>query len=106
MVELVNSDFWEAPLDCKKARILCKRSPRKRSNKIPGAKVKTKCENREIQVTLTKIPETWSHPWELNSGPHAQKARTKACFKRRATAVLSWLDCSTTLARLGLRRRI
>ena len=30
----------------------------------------------------------------------------KACFKRRATAVLSWLDCSTTLARLGFRRRI
>ena len=25
---------------------------------------------------------------------------TKACFKRRATAVLSWLDCSSTVARL------
>ena len=24
---------------------------------------------------------------------------TKACFKRRATAVLSWLDCSSTVAR-------
>ena len=24
---------------------------------------------------------------------------TKACFKRRATAVLSWLDCSSTEAR-------
>ena len=24
---------------------------------------------------------------------------TKACFKRRATAVLSWLDCSLTVAR-------
>ena len=24
---------------------------------------------------------------------------TKACFKRRATAVLSWLDCSSTAAR-------
>ena len=23
---------------------------------------------------------------------------TKACFKRRATAVLSWLDCSSTVA--------
>ena len=23
----------------------------------------------------------------------------KACFKRRATAVLSWLDCSSTAAR-------
>ena len=34
---------------------------------------------------------------------------SKACFKRRATAVLSWLDCSstgTTLARLSSRRRI
>ena len=30
----------------------------------------------------------------------------KACFKRRATAVLSWLDFSTTLARLGFIRRI
>ena len=28
----------------------------------------------------------------------AMKA-TKACFKRRATAVLSWLDCSSTAAR-------
>ena len=26
--------------------------------------------------------------------------RSKACFKRRATAVLSWLDCSSTVARL------
>ena len=25
--------------------------------------------------------------------------KTKACFKRRATAVLSWLDCSSTAAR-------
>ena len=25
---------------------------------------------------------------------------TEACFKRRATAVLSWLDCSSTVARL------
>ena len=24
---------------------------------------------------------------------------TKACLKRRATAVLSWLDCSLTVAR-------
>ena len=24
---------------------------------------------------------------------------TKACFKRRPTAVLSWLDCSLTVAR-------
>ena len=24
---------------------------------------------------------------------------TKACFKRRATGVLSWLDCSSTAAR-------
>ena len=26
--------------------------------------------------------------------------RLKASFKRRATAVLSWLDCSSTVARL------
>ena len=32
--------------------------------------------------------------------------RPKACFKRRATAVLSWFDCSTTAARVGFRRRI
>ena len=25
--------------------------------------------------------------------------RLKACFKRRATAVLSWLDCGSTTAR-------
>ena len=25
--------------------------------------------------------------------------RPKACFKRRATAVLSWFDCSSTAAR-------
>ena len=35
----------------------------------------------------------------------------RACFERRATAMQSWfdcssLDCSTTLARLGFRRRI
>ena len=29
-----------------------------------------------------------------------------ARFKRRAIAVPSWLDCSTTVARLGFRRRI
>ena len=34
------------------------------------------------------------------------KKKTEACFKRRATAVLNWLDCSTTLARLVFRRRI
>ena len=28
----------------------------------------------------------------------------QAWFKRRAAAVLSWLDFSTTLARLGFRR--
>ena len=29
-----------------------------------------------------------------------------ACFKRRATAMLSWLDCSSTAAQLGFRRQI
>ena len=29
-----------------------------------------------------------------------------ACFKRHATAVLSWLDCSSTAAQLGFRRQI
>ena len=38
--------------------------------------------------------KSWLRPWN------------KACFKRRATAVLSWLDCSPTAARLGFRRRI
>ena len=27
------------------------------------------------------------------------QCESKACFKRRATAVLSWLDCSSTAAR-------
>ena len=29
----------------------------------------------------------------------------QAVLKRRATAMLSWFDCSTTLARLDFRRR-
>ena len=28
-----------------------------------------------------------------------QQQESKACFKRRATTVLSWLDCSSTAAR-------
>ena len=29
----------------------------------------------------------------------SNKNKAKACFKRRATAVISWLDCSSTTAR-------
>ena len=43
---------------------------------------------------------------KVNKSECRGKHHTKACFKRRATALLSWLDCSTTLARLGFRRRI
>ena len=35
-----------------------------------------------------------------------QQQESKARFKRRATTVLSWLDCSSTAARLGFRCRI
>ena len=38
--------------------------------------------------------------------PAVAVMKTKACFKRRATAVLSGLDCSSTAARLGFRRRV
>ena len=58
---------------------------------------------------------------ESPRGPHTHAREKKkrlsvfhtlrACFERRATAMQSWfdcssLDCSTTLARLGFRRRI
>ena len=38
--------------------------------------------------------------------PDSTVISSNAHFKRRATAVPSWLDCSTTVARLGFRRRI
>ena len=58
--------------------------------------------------------EGWSHHQGLrpllfsNSGVGyiyipQEPDKCKACFKRRATAVLSWLDCSMTI---GFRRRI
>ena len=51
--------------------------------------------------------EVWSHHRGLcpllfsNSGVGSfyipqEPGKCKACFKRRATAVLSWLDCNTT----------
>ena len=43
---------------------------------------------------------------KVNRSECRGKHHTKACFKHRATALLSWLDCSTTIARLGFRRRI
>ena len=43
---------------------------------------------------------------KVNKSECRGKHHTKACFKRRATALLSWLDCSTTIARHGFRRRI
>ena len=36
---------------------------------------------------------------------HKSQWLSYACFKRRATAVLSGVDCSTTRARRGFRRR-
>ena len=37
---------------------------------------------------------------------HQWGKKDMACFKRHATAVLSWLDCSSTAAQLGFRRQI
>ena len=37
---------------------------------------------------------------------HFKVIFAQARFKRRGTAVLTWLDCSTAVARLGFRRPI
>ena len=49
----------------------------------------------------------WKFPHRITC---LQNTNFKACFKRRTTAVLSWLDCSCDcsmkLAPLGFKRRI
>ena len=39
------------------------------------------------------------HPKLVQQQQQQQQQQSKACFKRRATTVLSWLDCSSTAAR-------
>ena len=52
-----------------------------------------------IIIIVTKhFLSIWEHP-----SNHLER---QAHFKHPATAVLSWLDCSTTVAWLGFRRQI
>ena len=52
-----------------------------------------------MEVRLMANTPIQEKNWKLNE-------YKKSFFKRRATALLSCLDCITTLARLGFRRRI
>ena len=57
---------------------------------------------KQIRILDTSYLEYFCFVGFLYPGPHDPAVavmKTKACFKRRATAVVSGLDCSSTAAR-------